>query len=65
MILILMMTVNHQTFHEQRDTCYYVLIDSVIMEEVIDLIGKCPAENCRGKLKYKTIFQKTGNVLQT
>ena len=58
MILILMMTVIHQTFHEQRDTCYYVLIDSVIMEEVIDLIGKCPAENCRGKVKIQNNFSK-------
>ena len=58
MILILMMTVIHQTFHKQRDTCYYVLIDLVIMEEVIDLIGKCPAENCRGKVKIQSNFSK-------
>ena len=63
MILILMMTVNHQTFHEQRDTCYYVLIDSVIMEEVIYLIGKCPAENCRGKVKIQNNFSKNWECL--
>ena len=38
-------------FYERRDASYYVLIDSSILEEVIDLIGKCSTENCRGKIK--------------
>ena len=52
MILILL------TINEESRRARYVLIDLSICEEVIDLIGKCPAENCRGKVKIQTIFQK-------
>ena len=61
MILILL------TMNEESRRARYVLIDLSICEEVIDLIGKCPAENCRGKVKIQTIFQKKkkiGTVLQ-
>ena len=44
--------------NEESRRARYVLIDLSICEEVIDLIGKCPAENCRGKVKIQTIFQK-------
>ena len=53
--------------NEESRRARYVLIDLSICEEVIDLIGKCPAENCRGKVKIQTIFQKKkkiGTVLQ-
>ena len=41
-----MTTVIHQTFmNEETRRARYVLIDLSIFEEVIDLIGKCPAEN--------------------
>ena len=56
--------------NEETRRARYVLIDLSIFEEVIDLIGKCPAENCRGKVKIQTIFQKKkkkkkfGTVLQ-
>ena len=57
-----MTTVIHQTFmNEETRRARYVLIDLSIFEEVIDLIGKCPAENCRGKVKIQTIFQKKKN----
>ena len=45
-------------FYEQRDMSYYVLIDLSILEEVIDLVGKCPAKNCRGKVKIQNNFSK-------
>ena len=47
MILILMITVIHQT-SMNRDMLYYALIGLSILKEVIDLIGKCSAESCRG-----------------
>ena len=31
-------------FYEERNSSYYLLIDSEILENIIDLIGKCPAE---------------------
>ena len=58
-----MTTVIHQTFmNEETRRARYVLIDLSIFEEVIDLIGKCPAENCRGKVKIQTIFQKKKKI---
>ena len=29
-------------FYEERNSYYYLLIDSEILENIIDLIGKCP-----------------------
>ena len=31
-------------FYEERDSSYYLLIDSEILENIIDLIGKYPAK---------------------
>ena len=39
-------------FYEERDSSYYLLIDSEILENIINLIGKCLAERCSGKVKY-------------
>ena len=36
-------------FHKQRDSPYYLLIDSNFFETVIQSIGKFPIENCRVK----------------
>ena len=52
-------------FYGRRNTSYYVLIDSNILEEVIDLIGKCPAENCRGKVKMQNNFSKKWDCFAT
>ena len=44
-------------FYEERDSSYYLLIDSEILENIINLIGKCLAERCSGKVKYYNDFQ--------
>ena len=46
-------------FYEERDSSYYLLMDSEILENIqlIDLIGKCPAEHCSGKVKHYNDFQ--------
>ena len=43
-------------FYEERDSSYYLLIDSEILENIINLIGKCLAERCSGKVKYYNDF---------
>ena len=45
-------------FYEKRDTSYYLLIDSDILETVIQTIGRCPIDNCSGKVKLKNNFPK-------
>ena len=45
-------------FYEKRDTSYYLLIDSDILETVIQTIGRCPIDNCCGKVKLKNKFSK-------
>ena len=45
-------------FYEKRDTSYYLLIDSDILETVIQTIGRCPIDNCSGKVKLKNNFSK-------
>ena len=45
-------------FYEKRDTSYYLLLDSDILETVIQTIGRCPIENCSGKVKLKSSFSK-------
>ena len=45
-------------FYEKRDTFYYLLIDSDILETVIQTIGRCPIDNCSGKVKLKNNFSK-------
>ena len=42
---------SHTCFYEKRDTSYYLLIDSDILETVIQTIGRCPIDNCSGKVK--------------
>ena len=39
-------------------TSYYLLIDSDILETVIQTIGRCPIDNCSGKVKSKNKFSK-------
>ena len=36
-------------FHKQRDSPYYLLIDSNFLETLIQSIGKFPIENCSVK----------------
>ena len=48
----------HTRFYEKRDTSYYLLIDSDILETVIQTIGRCPIDNCSGKVKLKNNFSK-------
>ena len=43
---------NRSRFYEERESSYWLLIHSDILENIIDLIGKCPAERCCGKVKY-------------
>ena len=43
-------------FYEERDSSYYLLIGSEILENMINLIGKCLAERCSGKGKYYNDF---------
>ena len=45
-------------FYEKRDTSYYLLIDSDILETAIQKIGRCPIDNCSGKVKLKNNFSK-------
>ena len=45
-------------FYEKKDTSYYLLIDSDILETVIQTIGRCPIDNCSGKVKLKNNFSK-------
>ena len=46
-------------FYERRSMSYYTLIDLSILDEVIELVGKCPAENCRGKFKIQNNISKS------
>ena len=39
-------------------TSYYLLIDSDILETVIQTIGRCPIDNCSGKVKLKNNVSK-------
>ena len=43
---------NRSRFYEERESSYCLLIHLDILENIIDLIGKCPAERCCGKVKY-------------
>ena len=45
-------------FHKQRDSPYYLLIDSNFLETVIQSIGKFPIENCRVKTENNNFSQK-------
>ena len=45
-------------FYEKRDTSYYLLIDSDILETVMQTIGRCPIDNCSGKVKLTNNFSK-------
>ena len=45
-------------FNEKRDTSYYLLIDSDILETVIQTIERCPSDNCSGKVKLRNNFSK-------
>ena len=45
-------------FYEKRDTSYYLLIDSDILETVIQTIRRCPIDNCSGKVKLKNNYSK-------
>ena len=40
----------------QREILHIMLLDSDILENIIDLIGKCPTEACTGNVKYYTDF---------
>ena len=42
---------SHTRFYEKKDKSYYLLIDSDILETVIQTIGRCPIDNCSGKVK--------------
>ena len=46
-------------FYEERDSSSYLLMDSEILGNIqlIDLIEKCPAECCSGKVKHYNDFQ--------
>ena len=53
-------------FHKQRDSPYYLLIDSNFLETVIQSIGKFPIENCRVKTENNNFSQKqTVNARRT
>ena len=40
----------------QREILHIMLLDSDILENIIDLIGKCPTEACTGNVKYYNDF---------
>ena len=44
----------------QREILHIMLLDSDILENIIDLIGKCPAEACAGNVKYYHFSSKQG-----
>ena len=62
MILILMITVIHQT-SMNKDMSYYALIGLSILKEVTDLTGKCSAESCSGKVKIQNNFSKKNRTV--
>ena len=45
-------------FYGKRYTSYYLLVDSDILETVIQTIGRYPIDNCSGKVKLKNNFSK-------
>ena len=47
---------DRSNFYAEKDSSYYLLLDSDILENIIDLIGKCPTEACTGNVKYYNHF---------
>ena len=47
---------DRSNFYAKRDSSYYLLLDSEILENIIDLIGKCPTEACTGNVNYHNDF---------
>ena len=45
-------------FYEQRDSSFYLLIDSDILQAAIQTIGKCPIENYVAKVEIKHNLSK-------
>lgn len=45
-----------QDFLNKKNS-YYLLIESDILENIIDLISKCPTERCSWKVEYYNDFQ--------
>ena len=43
-------------FYEKRDASYYLLIDSDILETVIQTIGRCPIVNCSSDVNIRADF---------
>ena len=49
--------------YEKISSFYYLLIDSDTLENIIDIIRKCPTERCSGKGKYYSDFQSKQSLL--
>ena len=49
-------------FYEERDSSYYLLIDSEILENIIDLIGKYPAERFWQSKILATMISRVNKV---
>ena len=47
---------DRSNFYAEKDSSYYLLLDSDILENIIDLIGKCPTEACTGNVKHCNDF---------
>ena len=52
---------DRSNFYAERDSSYYLLLDSDILENIIDCTGKCPTEACTtGNVKYNDFSSKQG-----
>ena len=49
---------DRSNFYAERDSSYCLLLDSDILQNTIDLIGKCPTEACTGNVKYYNEFSR-------
>ena len=47
---------DRSNFYAERDFSYYLLLDSDILENIIDLIRSCDTEVCTGNVKYYNDF---------
>ena len=48
---------DRSSFYEQRDSAYYLLLDSDIFENIIEILGRCPKQNCHGHIEFRNNFQ--------